>query len=262
MERRADDSGRRGDARAAVLAAGARAAAAGTGIDPVTGEALGRIHDEYRALLPEPPVARHPGTGEVVTWPIDTAGLDGWFWDHHNPVRRPPRAVPEDWLILTGAVAVSSPVPHAEFVCRPGPPRPYVVPRLLRCPGVTAVVCPLRIGGDPAWAICYFGTVPPEVPLANQWGAPYYPVYRAGGYAGRAQARFWSPDNDYRVEEWIARGSVRWIAPDDPLMRLRDDPAGYPWGDLTGSTESAVVSDGRLAYPPAPPPEAAGLHVG
>jgi hypothetical protein len=40
------------------------------------------IRARYRELLPDVTVACCSRTGEVVRWPIDTMGLDAWFWNY------------------------------------------------------------------------------------------------------------------------------------------------------------------------------------
>ena len=245
---------RRGD----LLAAGARAEVAADRVDPATGESLARLRRRYRDLLPAVPVARHPDDGTVIEWPLDVAGLDGWCWDHDNPVRRLPVGLPADWLCMTGAVDVSSPVAPAPFLCRPGPRRPSVLPRLLSLPGVRAVVCPVRIGPDRAWAVTYFGPFPTGVRLVNLWGTRRYPVWRGGEWIGENEAPYWSPDNDFDLSGWVADGRLFWIEPDDPTLQLRTDPR-VPWSGHDGSTENAIIVDGTVRYPPSPP--AAARHI-
>jgi len=204
------------------------------------------LRDRYTALLPPRPVARCPYTGEVVAWPFDDVDLDGWFWRYDAPARRLP-TVPGTWLAMTGAMRLGSPLTAAPFTCRPGPGAPFVVPSLLIGTDTTAVVAEVPVGPHTGWAVTYFGTRVPGSPLANLWGTGRYPVPDGtGGWTGWAEAPDDPADRDFDLGPWLASGRLRWIAPGDAELTLREGTDGCPYLDLEGSRESPTIEDGQL----------------
>jgi hypothetical protein len=131
---------------------------------------VGELRHRYRELLPEVTVARCPFTDELVRWPIDTLGLDGWFWEYQYGARRWPRPVPRKWIGMTGAMRLADRVEYSPEIVIPGPGVPFVVPRLLREPAVRAVIAEVPVGAHTGWAITYFGRAPEDTALVNLWG--------------------------------------------------------------------------------------------
>ena len=156
-----------------VAAARRRAEAQGAGFDEITPflEKLDRLRRRYLDGLPTVLVARDPFDGTPVSVAMDTAGLDGAFWDAENPVR-PAEDMPASFVVLSGALRLSP--DHLELtthLCLPGPPVPFVVPELLGRDGVQAVLATVGIGGHTGYAISYFSPRPTEPPpLPNEWG--------------------------------------------------------------------------------------------
>ena len=134
------------------------------------------ISRRYEQLLPEVTVARCPHSGALVRWPIDTAGLDGWFWELKAPMRRKPPLQPPLWLAMNGAMRLAKPVEYTRYLVVPGPDVPFVVPRILKSPGVRAVLAQVPVGAHTGWTISYFGPKPENVRLVNLWGTETYPV--------------------------------------------------------------------------------------
>ncbi len=191
-------------------------------------------------------MARCPYTGEVVAWPFDDVDLDGWFWRYDAPARRLP-TVPGNWLAMTGAMRLGSPLTAAPFTCRPGPGAPFVVPSLLIGTDTTAVIAEVPVGPHTGWAVTYFGTRVPGSPLANLWGTGRYPVPDGtGGWTGWAEAPDDPADRDFDLGPWLASGRLRWIAPGDAELTLREGTDGCPYLDLEGSRESPTIEDGQL----------------
>jgi hypothetical protein len=201
----------------------------------------GRIDEitrRYRALLPDVPVARCPHTGEPVHWPIDTVGLDGWYWSYFRKIGRAPAPPPPTWLAMTGAMRLAEPVEHNPEVVVPGPGVPFVLPRLLELPGVRAVVAEVPVGRHTGWAITYFGPRPAGVPLVDLWGTDNYPVFPDGWSAYRLRAA----EFDYDLTPWLRSGALLWLDGDT----LRADAC--PYADLPGEREIAVVRNGTVAH--------------
>ncbi|WP_406631346.1 hypothetical protein [Amycolatopsis sp. WGS_07] len=208
-----------------------------------------RVHEinrRYEELLPEVTVARCPHTGTAVRWPIDTAGLDGWFWDYLAAIRRSPESLPPTWLAMTGAMRLAEPVETAPFAAVPGPGAPFVVPRILGSPGVRAVLAEVPVGAHTGWTISYFGPEPEDVRLVNLWGANTYPVYRDGVWQGWDWDRPAVSQYDFDLAGWLRSGALLWIAPGDESATLREGADDCPFTDLPGEHRIAVVTDGRV----------------
>jgi hypothetical protein len=204
-------------------------------------EQANEIRRQYRELLPEVTVARCPHSGDLVRWPIDTYGLDGWFWQYLGSARRTPASLPRAWLAMTGAMRLAKPVEHPPFVVMPGPGVPFVVPRILESPGVRAVIAEVPVGVHTGWAISYFGPKPPNTGLVNVWGTDSYPVYRDGVRGGWNSVMPWVEDYDFDLTGWLRSGSLLWIAPGDSSATLREGLDGCPYVDLPGKREFVVV---------------------
>lgn len=206
------------------------------------------INRRFRELLPEVMVARCPHSGESVRWPIDTLGLDSWFWEYESTIRRTPSSRPPTWLAMTGAMRLADPVEHPPFTVVPGPEVPFVVPRILRSPGVQAVIAEVRVGAHTGWTISYFGPEPDNVPLVNLWGTNKYPVYRPGEQSGWASEHPKVSEYDFKLTPWLRSGALLWIAPGDEAATLREGPAGCPFVDLPGRRKIAIVANGKIRH--------------
>jgi hypothetical protein len=210
-------------------------------------EQVFELTSRYCDLLPEEPVARCPRSGALVRWPIETAGLHGWFWDVDAPARRTPDPLPPAWLAMTGAVRLDQPVERFAFICRPGPGIPFVVPRIIEQPGVQAVVAQVPIGRHTGWAISYFGPRPEGVPLVNLWGTETYPVYDdEGTWRGWANAIPKAEDYDFDLERWLRAGKLLWIEPGDDSATLREGLDGCPYAGLDGVRKNQFVQNGKV----------------
>ncbi|MFI9586820.1 hypothetical protein ACIHCQ_34470 [Streptomyces sp. NPDC052236] len=209
---------------------------------------IAEISRWYEDSQPEITVARCPHSGVPVRWPIDTVGLDSWFWEYLNPARRPPDVLPPTWLAMTGAMRLSDPVEHPPFAVVPGPEVPFVVPRILNSPGVRAVLGEVPVGRHTGWAISYFGPPPENVELVNLWGSNTYPVYEDGAENG------WDWDvprvsqYDFELTDWLRSGALLWIAPGDESATLREGPDGCPYVDLPGRRTITVIANGVVTH--------------
>jgi hypothetical protein len=207
------------------------------------------IARRYRELLPEVTVARCPDSGVLVRWPIDTAGLDGWFWDYDTSTRRPPKDRPRRWLAMTGAMRLTEPVEYASHQAVPGPGVPFVVPRILQHSGIRAVITQVPVGVHTGWAISYFGPLPTDIGLVNLWGTDTYPVYDdEGNRLGWDRAFNTVSDYDFELGDWLRSGKLLWIAPGDDSGALREGVDGCPYVNLAGPRKIAIVEDGKVRY--------------
>jgi len=210
------------------------------------GDRIDVVRERYTALLPPRTVARCPYTNAPVEWPLDDAGLDGWFWRYDAPARRLP-AVPSTWTAMTGAMSLRGPLAPVPFECRPGPGVPFVVPRLLSAAGARAVIAEVPVGRHVGWAITYFGTQPPVDYLVRLWGAPRCPVVDgAGGWSGWVTPDDGVADYDFDLAPWLASGQLRWIAPGDPHAELRTGVEECPFVGLAGPREPQSIFQGAV----------------
>lgn len=203
------------------------------------------VTERYRESLPEVPVARCPFTDALVCWPIDTGGLDGWFWEYPRGIRREPRDLPPSWLAMTGAMRLARPVEETPFPVVPGPGAPFVVPRILgAAPDVRAVISQVAVGRHTGWAISYFGWPAAGTALVDLWGSGDHP----GVDGERRQERSGVERYDFDLEPWVGSGALLWTAPGDESATLRKGVDGCPYLGLTGPRRFAVVERGELRY--------------
>jgi hypothetical protein len=209
------------------------------------GEEIGGLWDQYLAALPIVALSRSPLSGDLLEYAIDTAGVDGLWWNCSYPVR-PFQPLPADFVGLAGALRVGTPLESTPFEVRPGPEVPYVVPRLLALPGVCAVLSQIQIGPHTGYAVCYFADHPEQVAKrVNTWGTDFYEVVDDQG------ALTWSCDGDSaeldrddNLETWIEAGKLLWIQPGDTSMTLRSDTRACPFLALEGSHMDSTLFEG------------------
>ncbi|WP_327143738.1 hypothetical protein [Nocardia sp. NBC_01327] len=200
----------------------------------------------YTKILPDVIVARCPETGELVRYPIDIVGLDGWFWDFNNPWRRISH-LPASWLTMCGAIRLHEPVAFAPFMCRPGPGVPFVIPRILDHDGVRAVINEIPVGLHTGWAISYFGPRPQGTKLENTWGANVYDIFADdGAWLGVGEHESPVEEYDFDLEPWLESEKLLWIAPGDPDARLRTGTADCPYVGVEGEHRKAGIVRGEL----------------
>lgn len=206
-----------------------------------TGE---RLRHEYLDLLPVVSLSRCPYTAQILALPMDTFDLDGLWWAYQTPLRliggRPPSLI-----ALTGAVRLARSVPPTPFLVKPGPEAPYVLPRLLSEPDVTAVLSQVPIGAHTGYAIAYFARTPEEtVARANDWGADGFARPTEEGTVEWGAVPEGVDDPDFDLGTWIEAGRLRWIAPGDDDLVLRGERDGCPYLDLPGRHQALRIEEG------------------
>ena len=204
------------------------------------------LWDEYVEGTPIVALSRCPFTDEVVYHSIDTFGLDGLWWKYLAPARRA-EVLPASCFAVTGAVRLAPTVERGPFLCVPGPEVPYVIPRLLELPGMTAVISSLPIGDHDGFAVVYFAEpVPVRARRANRWGASDYWFRDENGAERWSEVPEDEGEFDFDLGPWIEAGRVRWIAPGDAGLRLNESTAGCPYIGLDGRSEVLRVQNGRV----------------
>lgn len=209
------------------------------------------LRDEYRKLLPETVIARCPLTDRMLRWPIDTAGLDGWYWEWLNPTQRRPAGLPGTWIALKGAVRLTEPIAAAPFDCRPGPSAPFVLPHLLELPEAHAVIAEIPIGPHTGWAINYFAPKrPKDISLEDIWGQCRNPIFDPTSLDREYAEKMPPSDEDFELRPWLDAGKLLWIAPGDHTATLRHGAADCPYLDIEIDRRPQHIYDGKVTrYP-------------
>lgn len=200
--------------------------------------------DEYADLLPWVPVARCPFGAEATFLRIDVGGLDGSWWDFHDPVRPFEDDLPSTFLELTGAVRVDR-IPSATFLSVPGPEAPFVLPALLAREGVIAVLTGLRVGDFDAFTVSYFVAdgCADDVRPPPAWGAEE-PTPRPGAAAVDPTLGL-EANYDFELRPWVDREKLLWIAPMDSSLELRRGTQDCPYLELPGNRSITYLQNGR-----------------
>jgi hypothetical protein len=200
----------------------------------------------YAAGVPLVHLARCPFTGDLVSVPIDDAGLDGPFWDFKDPVHPKLGDVPATFLGFAGAMRVDEAhLENTPFVCVPGPDVPVVAPHLLMHPAVRAVLTAVWVGPHTGFVTTYFAEPGADVPhpWVARWGAKDYEV-PSGPRRGELLTPL-PPLLDAELTPWIASGKLAWIEPKDATLTARHDVDDCPWLGIPGSTVLQAVEHGR-----------------
>jgi len=205
---------------------------------------------EYLRRLPRPAVARCPYSSAVVHHSVDTGGIDGPWWDYRWP-QRPAEELPPTFFAFTGALRQGSPLPSVEWLVKPGPEVPFVVPRLLGIDRMRAVIQSISVSGWDGWTITYFTDKLPAVERFNDWGSCRYWTDGGRGVDWDSMTEDAEP-LDFELAPWIDRGALLWIAPGDAELRLQSTSAGCPYLGLQGRRTFVRVQEGESWEPAVP----------
>lgn len=205
-----------------------------------------QVLHEYGDRLPRVPFSRCPSTQKVLKRSLDPFGLDGPWWHKSRTVKIEEPATPPTFQCLLGTLDLHGRAPSeavAEVI--PGPEAPFVVPRLLKLPGMKAVISRLAplAHGDVAHVVAYFSDESlPVGELHQHWLRMdlWFPN-DAGGTSWLTQ----NDRHDFALAPWIDSGQVLWIAPGDEEMTLRTGTANCPYLDLPGERHPQMLSGGE-----------------
>src|SRR5262245_58691151 len=201
----------------------------------------------YFERLPLLALSRCPFDGAPLLRRFDPVGFDGSWW-RSDACPQDPDACDHFWL-LTGAVRLSGSPHGGDFDAHLGPAVPYVVPRLLQIPGVTAVLQSIAMEQDcTAYTVAYFADPVPEgEPGSSEWRRTHV------SWVNGRNAR-WRIDQDLRdfeLEPWIESGRLRWIAPGSGEL-IAGKTADCPFLELQGERRPRVLRADRLRVALAP----------
>jgi len=207
-------------------------------------EKFGRLLDQYTACLPRQLFGRCPFTRAWFRHTFDPFGLDGPWWhrDADLEIREP--KVPPAYQTHLGALDLCGREPsEATREVIPGPDAPFVVPRLLRLPGMVAVLMQIDLTtGDRAWVISYWSSDQiPRARLHQPWLRPEFCFpSKLGG-----SSRFIANDPwDFELEPYLADGRLRWIHPEDPDQAVVSGVARCPFIGIGGHHRPQALRDG------------------
>ncbi len=206
----------------------------------------------YVECLQHVPVSRCPHCGSLLQVAIDLGGLDGPWWWKLRSFDLPPHQACEHYLVFLGAMDLHGRTPkEADDEVLLGPSIPYVVARLLEMETMVAVISSLEDAkGDTIYLISYFTERDvPQGQRHQEWRHQTYPLYDDNGNYVASSAKFdpW----DFRLEPWLEKGKLLWIAPKDGEMKLRRG-LPCPYVGLQGVKKNQAAAGGelRLLAPP------------
>ena len=205
--------------------------------------------EAYVDGVPIVAISRSPLSAEVFETSIDTIDLDGLWWAYDYEYR-PYVEAPGDLVAWTGALKVDGPLPAWSLKAMPGPDVPFILPKLMALPGMTAVISAVRVGPHVGFPICYYAEPlpPPDVERTDDWGIRSYTYRRPDGSLASAHAVQADEDKDFELRPWLGGGRVWWIAPGDESLTLREGLDGCPYVDLPGERRRRYVQEGRERF--------------
>lgn len=204
---------------------------------------------EYFERLPCLMLSCCPVCDEALERRLDPYGFDGPFWRADAAPQEP---LPCAHLCaLVGAVDLAGQaVVGGGFAAHLGPGAPYAIPRLLEHPGMVLVVSRLPLAnGCVAYPLAYFAPerLPPEDRTAGWARSEHVYDTTQGRRAWRVPADAW----DFDLEQYVARGQLRWCAPGGDRRSLASD-GPCPYVGLPGPRAPQIVRGKRVQLAPVP----------
>ena len=213
-----------------------------------------RLLDEYAERLPFVPVSRCPLCKTVLQYVFDPMGLDGIWWFKDKLAEYPPPRACAHFRVLLGAVDFHGRQPEEANVhrtVRPGPGAPFVVPRMLELPDMSAVLSSRMLPyGDEAYLIAYFSKNPVHGALLHQpWCREDFEVFDEEG-----EYQAWTISNDqwdFDLRAWIEKGRLMWINPGGDSLTIRRQ-GDCPYENQPGVRAPQIIQRGKLSLLPLP----------
>jgi len=207
---------------------------------------LADLRNQYRLHLPVLPLSRCPCTGQVVYHSIDPYGLDGFWWDYHDPIRLY-RFLPSTLFSFSGALRLNGPVEMTRFLCRPGPGIPFIIPELIEADGIKAVISSQGIGSHTGYPILYFADpVPTGIEPVNDWGADHWKRIDIFGSFHWNESVDFEDEYDFNLGPYLRSGRLLWIRPGDSTMSLRSGVADCPYADMKGERRIQRIQNEKV----------------
>ena len=208
---------------------------------------------EYFAQLPRYVFARCPVCTALLEQVFDPWGLDGFWWQETASGHSPKPSACEHFRVLTGALNLQDQPPRGgEAEAHPGPEAPYVIPKVLAYPTMTAVISSIPMAnGYTAYPIAYFSREQPPTPaLANPWTRTTCNFINPAN--GRPVFTIKTDPWDFELSPWIEKGKIQWLETGDPRYALKSAPDHQcPYVNLKGlRLRQEIKGDHRLTKPP------------
>jgi len=204
------------------------------------------IIQKYSECLPRMTLSKCPYCGKPLNRVFDPYGLDGpWWWASGICNFKEPDHC-SHFQVLLGALNLHGrdPIEVKDEEVMPGPDVPFVVPNLLKLPGMVAVLLQLSLAtGDTAFPIAYFSNkkIPPRM-LHQPWCRQEY------WYKTESGDTVWSTANDrydFDLKPYFKSGKLKWIDLEEkglPFHTISDEKC--PFIDLPGDRENQIIVDG------------------
>jgi hypothetical protein len=219
------------------------------------------VRRRYYDQLPKVEMSVCPYDGTLVERRFDPYGFDGLWWVHSVPAHDEPSC--SHLITIRGAVDLhgKKPPPRGDTQeANIGPDVPYVVPYLIRQPGVVAVIGELAMEpGYTAYPICYFGDPlpPPEKRIAH-WGQTQFYYVKTNGEHGWRFDHQWG----FNLRRWLRAGKLRWCVPGSGNRLLSNDPPdSCPYLKLRGVKQNQVVGARGVHTNGTPDGNSGGAHL-
>jgi hypothetical protein len=200
---------------------------------------------EYYERLPVLTMSTCPFTGQALLRSFDPFGFDGPWWLSGAP--RPDPPAPYTFCVLRGAVHLQGKkAVGGKLEAAIGPEVPYVIPRLMELPGMTAVIGELAMTpGHKVYTIAYFADPRPHPKhLTADWPDTSY-TWRT--LFGETDTVIPVDEWDFDLKPWLSKGRVRWCIPGSgneklaPPVRSITGAADCPYLGLKGRREYLSV---------------------
>ena len=207
--------------------------------------------EQYQTKLPIIALSRCPFTNEIWSHSFDPYGLDGFWWNCYQPIRRLDEPNGGRFFSFRGAVAPPALPLAVPFLVEPGPDVPFLIERLMRFPSMTAVISHVRIGELDGYVVVYYTSSDlPNDQRTNDWGTDSY-FYR-GPQGHYEQAQYFDAEDEfqYGLEPWIEKQRIQWIEPGDESLTLHNGTVGCPYLGLPGRKAVWRMKAGRIWWGP------------
>jgi hypothetical protein len=200
---------------------------------------------EYVDAVPIVALSRSPLSSKVFETSLDTFDLDGPWWAYEYEYR-PYVEPPPDLFAWTGSLKVDGPLPGWTPLAMPGPDVPFVLPRILDQPGITAVISAVRVGPHVGFPVAYYADPqPPGLERADDWGHRLHQFLREDGTPTSAHQVEDDAEKDFDLRPWLVQEKLLWIAPADETLELHRGADGCPYVGLPGERRRRYLEDGK-----------------
>jgi|GEM_PF-868844 len=206
----------------------------------------------YFHNLPIITISRCPICKEPLLYSFDSCGIDGFWWQEKMTEYKSKPKGCEHFQVLTEALNLNNKPPlGGDQEAHIGPPAPYVIPKVLSMPGMTAVIASISMkNGYIAYPIAYFSSQPTHSPaLANPW------TMTSCNFEvnGKPSFTYITDPWDFDLSVWLDQSKLYWTKPDDENQTLNTDKQdGFPYADIRGDRSQQTIIKDKVFTKPTP----------